>query len=212
MALPDTLTGTNLHFGEMKKRTNHQVCTALKTYVSSRLPEFPGGEDTLVRERNALYAFFSGAQEVLSENLGSSLARYKPALLPLDLHDHLCLISALHTGHVVTEYLTERESSAAANWFFDLARGICDIYGRPDSYMADWLDSLDWISESDQTVQARLEFKVYKEIGPILGLPEDSLRDCATWGVIGMECARWMRVAFDDPGWNEVVETELASH
>ncbi len=206
-----TLSERMLHFNKTRRRANSEVHSALKAYVSLGLQEFPGGEDTLVRERNALYAFFSGAEEVLSESLEDSLVRYEPAVLSLDLEGHLNLISALHMGHAVTEYLSERESSSAADWFYTMARGICGIYRRPDSYMADWLERLDWIVESDDNVKPRTEFTVYEEIGPILGLPPDSLSDCAVWAVIGLECARWMRVAFDDPGWNEGVEAKLAS-
>lgn len=212
MALWDAITGKILHFNTTKVQANHKVCTALKTFVSSRLPNYPKGEKLFVQGRNELYAFYLGATGFISCNVDDSLAKYKRGLFSLNVHNYLCLISALHMGYVVAMYLSERESPAARNWFYLLSEGICDMYCRADNYAVEWFNRLDWICENEEAIGGRLSYKVYDEIAPILGLPQNDPIECATWSSILTECVRCRKVLHDQADWNTEVETELAAH
>jgi hypothetical protein len=212
MALWDALTGKIYHFNKTKEQATHRVRTALKTFVSSRLPKYPTGERMFLQGRNALYAYYMASTMFFSHNLDGSLAKYKKAIFSLNVHNYLCLLSALHTGHIVGVYLGERHSKAAESWFYLLSEGICDIYRRPDNYMAEWVNRLEWIAESEEVIATRLSFKVFDEIATILGLPQSDLVECLTWSQIGVECARYMRILFDQPNWADTVEAEVSAY
>jgi hypothetical protein len=55
-------------------------------------------------------------------------------------------------------------------------------------------------------------FKVYVEISAILGLPQNDAFESHFWASVGVECGRNMRAFFDQPGWRNAVENEIATH
>ena len=217
MALWDALTGKIFRFNKMKDEANHQVCTALRTFISSRLPEYPTGERFFLQGRNALYAFYLGANGFLSDHIDGTLAKYKQAISSLSVHNYLCLVSALHMGHVVSAYLWERDnegndSAAARSWFLLLTEGVCEIYGRPYSYGAEGVNRLQWLAESPEHTAMRLTFRIYDEIAPILGLPQNDPIECLNWDLVRVQCAGRMRALHDRPDWGKLVDAEVAAH
>ena len=213
MALWDALTGRILHFNTTKKQANDYVCKHLKLFVSSRVRDRPDGEATLIYTRNALYSYYCGTSGFFSDNVTGDLSYYKDAIFSLNMHGYLNLISALHTGQIVTMYLAgDQESPNERGWFLLQADGICEMYGRPPNYIDEWINRLDWIAESDEDLASRLAFKVYDEIAVILGLPQNDIVHNRIWDVVSLECALAAKRFFDDNRWNDWVEGELAAH
>ncbi len=89
MSIWDALGGKIWHWNMTKQEANHQVCLGLKTFVSSRLPQYPNAEKTFVGARNALFSYNLGSSDFLSTNLDDSLVEYKKALFGLARVGHI---------------------------------------------------------------------------------------------------------------------------
>jgi hypothetical protein len=146
---------------ELGKEVHHRVCAVLKSFVPSRLARYPNTE-FLIGCRDALYAYFRGAQQFLGDQLDFALAPYKERLTALDPDRYLHLICALQMEHLLLVHAGKSRRAGEDESFHVLTDGAAEIYGHARSYVAQWCNQLDWFSDP-QHGPARIVVRAYEE-------------------------------------------------
>jgi hypothetical protein len=200
-------------WNQITEAANQQVCTVLKSFVSSRQARYPNGAEFLTCGRDALYAYFRGAQCFLGDQLDLALEPYKDRLFALNLESYLKLLCALHMEHLVLVHVGRNRPASDEGWFRLVTEGAGEIYGRCEAYLADWRDRLDWFSDR-QHGPARIVFKAYEEIASLVGSPplyRMPVFERLFWSDIGLSIAERSTALYADANWRSWVDAELQS-
>jgi hypothetical protein len=218
MGLWDLIPGKKIKFNLMRGESNSRVCKALQPFVTSRLHRYPGMEEVFTDARNHLYSFYSCAGSVFLYSIDNAIEKHKRAIMDLDAGGYLRLISSLHTGHIVSNYLRSADKSHAISWFNLQSEGICDMYGRPDSYMVDWIDSFEWLGDIDEAIASklrgrpsRLETKMLNEIATELNINLQAI-DPSAWLQVFQLCVSTAEERYEDSEWLKIIGKEIFAH
>ena len=126
MAFFDVLTGKVYRWNTMKDESFGIVCGNLKTFVSSRLPEYPQHESWFVDARNRILAYYLATSNAISTLLDKEFAQYKAQFYSLNPTQYMRFISAFnaasraHSQNGVAERLRNlgRSSKTVEKWQF----------------------------------------------------------------------------------------------
>lgn len=223
MGLWNAISGKYFRFNRSNK-AKQQVAASLRTFVPSRLRELPGADaetaEYLIQCRNELCAFFLGAEDALvfAVNDSRTTDAY-PSLLSMGVHDYLHVICSLHTGYAVERYVGT--CGGSPNEDTDIALvlvtgGICEMYGRRQSYMTEWYNRMVFFLEESpepRVVFQRINDMVYDEIAPIVGGRLSPVIGPLFWSSIRMQCLAFLKAATEIPGvCNEAAEAFLREY
>ncbi len=213
MGLWDAISGKNIRFNRMQQEANSYVCKVLQSFVTSRLQQYPKNERMFLDARNELYAFYMSSSVSIAHGFDNDLADYKEPIMSLDKTRYLRLISSLHVTYIVSEYLSAPEEPGALNWFYLVSEGVCDMYARPDSFMEDWIESFEWLSENPKDLSPRLYFKGFDEFLDSLNLnAKKRVTDISIYANLVRLCASNAGTLLENPSWEKMVDGEIAAH
>lgn len=210
MGLWDAISGKDIQFNQVQREANSHVCKVLQSFVTSRLERYPKKERMFLDARNELYAFFMSSSACIAQGLEHDLAGYKDAIVPLDKPRYLWLVSFLHTAFIVHDYLSAPEEPGARSWFNLVSEGVCDIYGLPDSYMADWAETVS-LCATGELAQSGLTYSACDDFFAVLGVKHYAL-DALTFSRLLRLAASGANSHVEDPSWEKTVDREIAAH
>jgi len=162
-----------------------------------------------VATRNHLFAYYFGAQIYVNNHLNGELKDYRSVLMGMNANTYLHFLSWFHAGDVVATYLAFADQPAAQGRLYLELEGVSEMYGRSHQFFKEWLSRLEFITESDDSVGARLAFQVFDGVAPLLGLSQNDAIKCMFWAEIGSEFSSYMTQCEEQPGWDEGAAGEI---
>ena len=93
-----------------------------------------------------------------------------------------------------------------------LIEGVCEIYGRPYSYGAEWVTRSKENGYIHEIIPWRPPHKVSDDIALILGVRQGDPFECNIWEQLLARCAVRARLLCDRPEWGELVDAEISAH
>jgi hypothetical protein len=205
----NVVTGRTLNWNKMREEANARVLAALRKFAPARSGKYP--EHALQQCRNLRYAFYSAAEIYFVNYAEKELPDNVERLYSLNASSYLCLICAFETSMSTLLFLSKPERIDGEPWYLLDLESIRDTYDRPASYAQDWYDKRGWIMEADNW-KARLGFRLYDEIAPILGLETNTINatlQSIVWFTTAHSCLEVAAEMYASPRWNEEVEFSL---
>jgi len=182
------------------------VCRNLSSRLARLMPLLPEAPQIFRQQRDEAYAYFRGADNVLSDSVPSEVAGreelewFTGPLLRLDVDAYLRFIAALHAYHVVKVYGPHEGGIRG------LLETVRDAYGLSEGFTTPWLEAC---SKGDVAMFLVAGLRD-NAVAEVLGLKEHLASLYVLLSILEAGAAGTAVSLMNDPDWPAIVDRDMA--